>query len=254
MEIKNKRGQVAIWIIIAIVFVALIALIFVIRQKGTNVSVSEDYNPKAYIDRCVRDIVNKEVDVLLPRGGFENPKNSVSYYNVSVTYLCKETGYFRPCINQHPLYLEEIKKELYDTTYSDIDSCFDELIEVLEKRGQKITSGGTIVGFSLAPQRIIVSINKEMQIQSRGGSESISNFDVIVQSPLYNLADIASEIASQEAAYCYFEYAGYSILYPKFEVRKTTLSDSTRIYRVRDVASQKELTMAIRGCAIPAGI
>ncbi|MBI3334677.1 hypothetical protein HYZ97_04265 [Candidatus Pacearchaeota archaeon] len=254
IRMRDKNGQAALWVIVALAFVVLIGLLMFIRQKPGPITLEENYNPQAFIDRCVRDAVQEEVDVLLPRGGFREPKSSLAYKNVSITYLCMNTGYFAPCINQHPLYIEEVKQELYTNTYEKIDSCFTELETALEQRNQEVSFGELGVSFDLAPQRILVSLERDMQIQGREGSETLSTFQILIQSPFYDLASVAVEIASQEASYCYFEYAGYSLLHPETEIRKTTLSDSTKLYFIRDVYSQKELTIAVRGCAIPPGV
>ena len=62
------------------------------------------------------------------------------------------------------------------------------------------------------------------------------------------------EISNQEAKYCYFEYVGYMLLYPKMDIEKFAMSDSTKIYTLKDKKSDKEMNIAIRSCAIPPGI
>ena len=70
---------------------------------------------------------------------------------------------------------------------------------------------------------------------------------------MYDLASVANEIASQEAKFCYFEYVGFNILYNDFDIRKDTLSDSTKIYTIKHKKTAAEMNIAVRGCAIPAG-
>jgi hypothetical protein len=44
------------------------------------------------------------------------------------------------------------------------------------------------------------------------------------------------------------------ILYPRFDIRKVAMSDSTKIYTIEDKYSEKEMNIAIRSCVIPPGI
>src|SRR3989344_2411749 len=98
------------------------------------------------------------------------------------------------------------------------------------------------------------SINKKMTLSSKEGTKNIEDFNFEIRHPLYELALVANEIASQEAKYCYFEYVGYMILYPEFDIKKTALSDSTKIYTILHKDSNSEMNIAIRSCAIPPGI
>ncbi|HLC52957.1 MAG TPA: hypothetical protein VJK03_00280, partial [Candidatus Nanoarchaeia archaeon] len=65
---------------------------------------------------------------------------------------------------------------------------------------------------------------------------------------------VAIEISSQEAKYCYFEYVGYMILHPEFDIQKTALSDSTKIYTIKDIRTEEVMRIATRSCAIPPGV
>ena len=93
-----------------------------------------------------------------------------------------------------------------------------------------------------------------MTIRERGNTQIIDGFDVQIISPLYDLVNVAVEIANQEAKYCYFEYVGYQVLYPNFDIRKFAFSEGTKIYTIKDKYSDKEMNIAIRSCAIPPGI
>ena len=65
---------------------------------------------------------------------------------------------------------------------------------------------------------------------------------------------IAMGIDEQEAEYCYVEYVGYRILYPRYSIEPYYMSDPTVIYTVRDTLTNEKMMVAIRSCAIPAGI
>ena len=84
--------------------------------------------------------------------------------------------------------------------------------------------------------------------------QTISEIATNVRSPLQDIGLVVNEIVSQEAQYCYFEYVGYMILYPDWDIRVTTRSDATKIYTVTHIPTDITMQFAVRGCAFPAGI
>ncbi|MDO8509392.1 MAG: hypothetical protein Q7S27_06960 [Nanoarchaeota archaeon] len=251
----EKKGQATIWVIVAISLVAVIILLFIFRGKvvKTDLIDSVEENPGSFIDNCARNAVNEVVDIILPKGGFVNPSHTKMHKGENISYLCFNAGNYNPCINEHPLYLTEIKREVETYITPKIEECFETYKLEMEKRGSIVEIGIMDVDVELVPDRVFVLIQRKVNIESREQSYSYNNFDVEIISPLYNLGRIGAEIASQEAEYCYFEYVGYMILYPKFKIGRDITSDSTKIYSIKDKKSGKELKIAIRSCAIPPG-
>ncbi|MBS3089343.1 hypothetical protein J4461_00495 [Candidatus Pacearchaeota archaeon] len=251
--IIGKAGQVSLWVIIAIAIVAIVGLLALLRQKPLP-EIDNIESPERTIESCARDAIYETVKLMAPQGGFVSPRNYKKYDNINVAYLCENIGYFETCINQHPSLLAEIKEEIYNNSINKIENCFVDSTEELKKKNIKVESGETNLKIDLAPQRIKVSINKKMTLSSKEGTKNIEDFNFEIRHPLYELALVANEIASQEAKYCYFEYVGYMILYPEFDIKKTALSDSTKIYTILHKDSNSEMNIAIRSCAIPPGI
>src|SRR3989344_6673926 len=114
MAEKIKRGQIAIWVIIGIVIVGSIILVYIFVQNGQGVTArtGEGQDTKSFVENCVsQELDNIEEEVIL-QGGFLEPVNYRIYNNVKVPYLCQNLGNYDPCIQQHPLYLDEIKEQL----------------------------------------------------------------------------------------------------------------------------------------------
>lgn len=254
IRIKNKRGQVAMWVIIAVVFVALISLLFVFRQKPSIIEPLDYTNPNAFIETCTRKAVLDTESEMLKHGGFVNPTNTASYNNISVAYLCKHEGSFEPCIQQHPLYFNDLENELYNYTEQTINSCFIQLKEELEKRKNEVELREVEIKHIIMPQKIRTEIYAPLMISNKGGTNNYEKFTVEIESPLYEFASAALAIMRGESSTCYFEYVGYMVANKDIEIRKTTLGDSTRIYFISDLISGKTMPLAIRGCAIPPGL
>lgn len=251
--IKNKGAQVTIFFIIAIVIVAFIAIIFVFSKRVIVPSV-EIANPQERIESCAKDAVIESTDLIIKQGGFVESKNFKIFNNNKIEYLCENTGNYKPCINQHPLLLEEIKKEILDYSYSRIDQCFSTIKEEYEKRQYHVVMEPMNISVSLATNRIYLFIARDLTLSKQEKTERFKDFRIEINNPLYDLTKVATEIGNQEAKFCYFEYVGYMILYPRFSIKKVALSDSTKVYSIKDKHSNKEMNIAVRGCAIPPGI
>jgi hypothetical protein len=253
----NSKGQIAIFVIIAMIIVAMILLLFLVSRKsnvGVVGKVESEIDVRGFIDRCTRKVTEESVDIMLPQGGFLDPMNYKMYKDNKVAYICENRGNFRPCINQHPMLLNEMKDELKKYTLPKIDDCFNQLKQQFESKGSSVEMGSLSFDFSFAPNRIFVDIYRSMKIVKQDGTFNFDKYKVSVISPLYDLGLVSLEIANQESEYCYFEYVGWMALNPDIRVDKFTLSDSTGIYSITQKASNKTMNVAIRGCAIPAGI
>jgi len=72
-------------------------------------------------------------------------------------------------------------------------------------------------------------------------------------SSLYDLVETSANIVNGESQFCNFEYVGYMILYPRFDIRKVDFEKS-KIYWVMNRETGEEFRFAVRSCAFPPGI
>lgn len=251
---KNKNGQIAIWVILALVLVGAVSLFFFFEQRTLRIAES-GFEPEQYIEQCTKEATTEVVDILIPRGGFLDSENFKMYNDTKVPYLCRSYGFYVNCINQHPMFINEISEEIRGYIAPRIESCFEDMKEELEKRQAviEIDSAPAGVNVSLAPGEILVEIAKSVKITEKDTTKTFEKFDVKTMSPIYNLASVAINIANNERKYCYFEYLGYMILDRSVDIRKFTMSDATKIYSIKDIASGKIFNIATRSCAMPAG-
>jgi hypothetical protein len=248
----NIKGQVAIFVIVAIVIVVAIILIFAV-YRGPTISITQEFEPESFIDNCLRESLRETTLSALPQGGFVNPTDYKLYNNIKVTYLCKNINYYEPCITQYPLYITQIQQDIKTNVEENIETCFITLEDELEKRNYDYSGGEISLEVILKPEIVEVIVFRDFTLSKSGTTRSFNSFTASIKSPIYDLAYIANEIAAQEAEFCYFENVGFNILYNEYDVKKFTMSDSTKIYSIKHKKSGEEMNIAIRGCAIPAG-
>jgi len=232
----RKKGQMVLWIILAIAIVALVFLILVMLNKKPELQETETENPQIIIDKCVKEAVNEAVDIMLPQGGFIESKNFKVFGRKNISYICQNEWYFKSCTMQHPALLKEMTEEIYNYTSPKIEQCFQSIKEEFEKKNMHVELGQQEINISLARGKIYASIIREVLITKDKETKKFEKFNSEINSPVYDLGRVAIEIANQEAKYCNFEYGGYMIIYPQFRIIRELADDSTEIYSIRDIS------------------
>jgi hypothetical protein len=250
----NKKGQISIFVIIAIVIVSSIMLFFFLRRAPVGVGEAE-FDPEQYIRQCIGPSIDDAVDIILPQGGFLEPENFKIYNHTKVSYLCKTDDDYSQCVNLHPMLINEINEEIKSFVSSVVENCFESMKTELEKRqaGVEISTAKDI-SISMVPGKVFVDINRSVKITERENTRTFEEFDFDVASPIYNLASVAMNIVNDERRYCDFDSTEYMAHDRSVNIRKFRMSDLTVIYTIKDKGSGKIMNIAIRSCAIPAGI
>ena len=135
-----------------------------------------------------------------------------------------------------------------------IELCFQTFKAEAEKVNEMFEYSEIINEVEFASGKIIVKSDSEIVIKKNDDSIRVEGIKTEISSPIYEMLNVAQEISNAEAKYCAFEYVGYMILYNRWDISRTSLSDATRIYTITDRLSGKEMNIATRGCAIPPGV
>ena len=253
MDSKMKRkGQVTIFIILAIVIVVAIILFFLFTRRVV-VETPVGLGPRVFIDKCVRDVVEDSVEKMLRNGGEILATRAIAYQREEWNYLCYQADYYQGCYNIHPMLEMQIEKEIVTDTNRAVQDCFDTMREDFENRGFDVGGGPTEYSINLLPGYVEINLAKKVDVSRDGASQSFEDFETRLISPIYDLVQIARDVVNSEAQYCHFEYNGYMLLYPRYDIRRIDYSDS-KIYRLIDRPSGAEFRFAVRSCAFAPGI
>ena len=250
----NKRGQIAIFVIVAVMIVVAISFIFLIDRTPTIQRGLELDNPENYLDECIKERAEMVITNLISHGGFPNSNDTIMYQGNAISYVCKNINYYQPCVSQYPRYVYQVQEELNLQLKEDVEQCFASLEQELTKRKYIIDAGPITLSSEIKPKITHLNVKRDFTITKGEVIKSYDELDFFINTPIYDLAMIAQEIISQEARYCYFSNDGFMILYPNFDIRKDSLGEDSIIYQIKDKTTNEQLTMAIRGCAIPPGL
>ncbi len=247
-----KRGQMTIFIIVAVAVVALIVLLFIFRPQLGEIF-GEEINPSVYLRECLEPQIRPAVELLAKQGSYQDPLGAITYKGEKIKYLCYTDDYYETCSVQQPMTKNNFKKELNLMVKSKANICVRSLIDEYEKRDYLVDSGGVESSIAIVPNKIIVSYNAPLTVSRNNQLNTYQNFNVELGSEMYDLLFIASSVIEYEskmgdsASELYLQY------YPDLRIEKIKLTDGTKIYKLSNVVTEEEFSFASRSLAWPAG-
>lgn len=249
----NKRGQVTIFIILAIVIVALGILIYMFYPQIRSTLGFQEQNPNSFIQTCLQDKLKETVDVLGPQGGLLNPEFYYTYQGDKIRYLCYTNENFETCTVQEPLLKQTIESEVKGEITSDVKECFDELESSFRSQGYEVDLNRGEFAVELLPKRVAAMFNYSLSLRRGDDVQTNEQFIVALNNNLYELVSIANSIISYEASLGDVETTTYMNYYRDLRVEKKKQSDGTTIYILTDLNTEDKFQFASRSVVLPAG-
>ena len=247
-----KHGQVTIFIILGLVIIVGIIIGFIL-MRNVGVDSPTILNPRDAVGKCVRDAIEVSIERVLIGGGEIIPSQSIMYQGEEWNYLCYQADYYQGCYNIHPMLESLIEEEIKLDSMNEIQACFDAMALDFKDKGYDVSGGATSYSIDLLPGYVDIKLRKKVDIVKDKTAQSFEDFNERVPSAIYNLVQIARDVVNSESQYCHFEYNGYMLLYPKYDIRRIDYSDS-KIYRLIDRRTGDEFKFAVRSCAFAPGI
>ena len=248
----NKKGQVTIFIIIALVIVVLGVLIYMFYPEIKSGLGLEPKNPPAFIQSCIEEEIKGSVEKLSLQGGSLNPEHYILYNNEKIEYLCYAGEYYKICVVQQPMLKEHIESEIKEEVKEKVGECFNSMKESYQKKGYDVSLREGETSVELLPKRIVATFNYSLTL-TKGESEKYDSFVVILNNNLYELISISNSILEWEATYGDAETTIYMNYYHDLKVEKKKQSDGTTIYILTDRNTENKFQFASRSVAWPPG-
>ena len=246
---NKKRGQITIFIIVAILVVAIVALFFAFPKLRTAVGIEKLESPENFIQTCLEDAIKEDVELISLQGGSLEPSPNILYQDNKLQYLCYSNEYYKPCIVQIPFLRKHIEDEIKNSIEEDVDFCFNSLKQTYGDRGYttNLKKGETIV--ELLPQKILLTINSEFTFSKDDDNQRRETFRVVVNNNLYELVAIAQNIIEWETIYGGADPDGYMDAYSNLKVEKYPQTDETTIYILTNKDTENKFQFASRSIA-----
>lgn len=251
MKISDKRGQVTIFVIVAIAIIVLIVLFFLFRPNIMRVFGGE-FSPKTYLTSCIKPEIKPAIEQLSNQGGYKNPEGFVLRDGTKIQYLCYSNKYYETCTIQQPMIKQHFEKELNLMLKGKANQCMNNLIEEYRKRGYEVSSGAVNSEVSILPGKILVTYSAPLTIKKEA-TQTFKNFEVEISSEIYDLLFIASNIVEYESTMGDSATELYLQYYQDLKIEKIKLDDGTKIYELSNVITGEKFTFASRSLVWPVG-
>lgn len=245
-----RKGQVTLFVILAVIIVAVIAVIFIFPEVNVF---SSELNPSSYLRTCIEPEIENVKSVLSEQGGYYNPTNYALYKGIKFQYLCYTSEYYTPCTVQQPLLLKHIENEIKNYIGPRAKQCYEDLKDQYEKKGYEIKGGSSSINVSIIPENIIIDFSAPLTI-SREDTQTFQKFSVSLNSNWYDLIMTSFNIIQYESIFGDSETNLYIAYYPNLIVEKTRRDDGSTIYQLSDATTGDKFAFATRSLVWPQGL
>ncbi|MEM4325797.1 MAG: hypothetical protein QXU40_00655 [Candidatus Pacearchaeota archaeon] len=249
---KNKRGQLTLFIIIAIIIVGLGLLIYFFVLKPEVKVVFDEGNPNAFIQSCMenkmRDVINK----ISLQGGVLEPEFYFDYNHTKISYLCYVSVEGSPCVIQQPLLKNKIESEIKRGIEGDVRDCFNSLKESYERRKYKVIMDEGATTVNILPKKIVSNFNYRLTVSKGGQTNRYESFGVNLKSDLYQLIGITNRILIFEHYQGDVNPNAYiSLGGPNIIIVKNLREDQTKIYAIENKNTGDRFQFASKSFTFP---
>ena len=251
----NKRGQVTIFIIIAIIIVVAIVGVYILTKK-TQVQTNILDNPQSFLEKCISDSVKESEDIIFNSNGFpeNNFKNYMLYKKEKIPFMCTSSEFYSACIPQEPMFINKIENIMSNKVNRDYEECTLKIKKEVQDKGYGYKEEKTNFSLSIRKDFIYVNINKKIFISKNEFSKELNKIDVKISSKLYNILKLEQVIVNYESTICEFDYLNWMLQERELSITRDKTSDQTKIYTIEDQQTDKQIKFAVKTCILPAGL
>lgn len=243
---NNKKGQMAIFVIIAIVVVAGILAYVIVRSNFGAGSVPRELSSVyEYYDSCIKEKARQALDVAGSQGGYVIPPNYVpgSEYAPSSNQLnflgfpvpywfyVSANGIMREQVPTR----QEIEEQVADYVKEGIGNCNYDL---LYQQGFSIEFGNPTVRVSIADDKTTVSVDANVIASKEDVSGSKKVHSVELTSSFGKLYKDALNIYQRQKNQAFLENYSVDILRLYAPVDGVDTSCSAKIWKTQDVVNE----------------
>src|SRR3989338_1925912 len=250
MRRDGRRWQITLFVVLALIIVAIIVFIFAFPQVNVF---SSSLNPGSYLRSCIEPSIGEIKDVLSDQGGYSNPTNYALYKDLKLQYLCYTSEFYTPCKIQQPLLVKHVQDEMKRYIEPRTKQCFEDLKDQYERRGYTVRSSTSAINVSVVPEKIIVEFNAPLTI-SKQDTQTFQKFAISIDSGWYNLLITSINIMQYESIFGDSETSLYISYYPNLKIEKTRRDDGSTIYQLSDVTTEDKFAFATRSLVWPQGL
>ncbi len=250
--LRSRKGQVTIFVIIAVLIVAGVVLFFLIRPEGDFNRKKAIEKPQSYIHSCIEPELKEIVTKIALQGGSMEPSPFTIYKGEKIGYLCYINTPYYECVVQQPFLKTHIKNEIEKNIEDDIENCFNQLEQIYVEEGYEVNLKRGKKEIDLTPGGILIDLPEHsINIIKGKESEKHSNFKIRLDYNLYKMGGIAENIVEKEIIAGKAEPLLYMFLYHDLKIERDTKYDGTNIYTITERETGNKFRFASKSLFFP---
>jgi hypothetical protein len=210
---ENKRGQITIFIVVAILVIAAAALLYLFAPGVKTIISDQPENPEEFIKTCLEDEVQDKIEIISLQGGVENPDDpKVKYFlneGFKVRYLCYSNFFTEQnptfeaetdtCMPQYGDLFTEIEKEIENSLEERVDYCFNVALKnSYEEQGYEVQIKQGEIDLSYLFDQVTINLPGYEALMTKEGVEKHDEFNIVVNNNLFELLSVANVILKGE--------------------------------------------------------
>ena len=199
----QKRGQIAIFIIIGLLGLAAVGLVIFFSGDESVTPVDQEVasDLQMYVDTCLETVSEDAVFSIAKSGGSYAPDVPVVYKGEGLNSL----AWYETVYGYHVLVLtvEDMEEELETRISAELEGCVD-LTAYLEK-GYEAQAESAVVDVEIGLRTVDISADYPISVSSDDASKSLDSFSATLNIPLRAHYLAAVDIANSEAASGFFD-------------------------------------------------
>lgn len=183
---QDKRGQVTLFIIIAIVVVAIILLVVFLQGglPGGKLSDSDVAKVQGYLTSCFEAKTKEGILAIAKQGGYNKlPEASITFLDEKTAYYWKNNQSLVPNVNT-------VSQELSSWLDEHADEC-------LNMQGYELNATTCKANAQIQENLTAVDFNCPIKITKGLASSQLSSFNVKINAPITNLLDASAKIVDE---------------------------------------------------------
>ncbi|MDP1695390.1 MAG: hypothetical protein Q8L29_00555 [archaeon] len=241
----NKRGQLTMIIIVALVIVAMIATYFLVRGAIFQGGISSEFQPiyDSY-SSCIEDKAKTALQIAGTQGGYVYsqpflpgseyaPSSSqLNFLGFGVPYWFYITG--NGLIKEQMPSQIQIEQEIARYVEENIRDCNN--FEQFYARGYMIEFAEPEVIVSIKETQVDINVNARVSASLGESSATKSNHDVAITSKFGKFYNLAKQIYNKEKSEAFLEKYAVDVLNLYAPVDGVDISCAPKIWQTREVA------------------
>ena len=252
MLLKNKSGQVTIFIIIALVVVGVIVLFFAFKDSLFGDKIDPEFEPIYNLyEQCISQETSNGIKLLSSQGGHIdteefNPGNDFNPFSSQLSFLGLSIPYWygisgkNLAVENVPT-LKDMNSELEKFISERLNDCD---FSSFRQRGFYIETSKPDVSVEISDSSVLVSVDAPLSVYLADKSARRSSHEVSVDSQLGKLYASALEIYNSEKESSFLENYALDVLQSYAPVDGVEGQCSPKIWKTPDVVEEVKSALA----------